>query len=149
MRSRMKRERIDAALAVLFGVALTIAMQGYQFGKSNHTVYLLDAMRHASPELLKNDWFATQTLQYHAAFGIVTRWLYRLHVIEPAFLVGYLLLVLLLHLAWWKIVRALGGGAAAFAMSEVFFHLSAGGAGLGMYQFLQDAAFLPSNIASV
>src|SRR5215217_4086498 len=92
-----RRSRVDAALGVLFGVALTIAMQGYQFGKSNHTVYLLDAMRHASPDLLKNDWFATQTLQYHAAFGVVTHGMYQLHVIEPAFLVGYLALVVLLH----------------------------------------------------
>src|SRR5215207_136073 len=84
------RTRVDAILGVLFGVALTIGMQGYQFGKSNHTVYLLDAMRHASPELLHNDWFATQTLQYHAAFGMLTRWLYQRRVIEPAFLVGYL-----------------------------------------------------------
>src|SRR3954466_14742510 len=110
----MKRERIDTALAVLFGVALTIAMQGYQFGKSNHTVYLLDAMRHASPELLKNDWFTTQTLQYHATFGLLTRWLYQLKIVEPAFLSGYLLLIVLLHVAWWKLVRALGGGAATF-----------------------------------
>jgi hypothetical protein len=143
------KERLEASLAVLFGVALTIAMQGYQFGTSNHTVYLLDAMRHADPRLLRHDWFSTQTLQYHAAFGVLTRWLDELHVVEPAFLAGYVAMAVLLHLAWWKLVRALGGGIAAFGLSEIFYHLSAGGTGLGMYQFLQDASFLPSNIASV
>src|ERR671912_1179856 len=81
--------RIAAVLAVAFGVALTITMQGYQFGKSNHTVYLIDALRHTSPHLLQNDWFATQTLQYHAAFGLLTRGLMKLGVLEPAFLVGH------------------------------------------------------------
>ena len=37
-----------AVLGVAFGVALTLSMQGYQFGKSNHTVYLIDAMRQRS-----------------------------------------------------------------------------------------------------
>ena len=124
-------------------------MQGYQFGKSNHTVYLIDALRHASPDLLQNDWFATQTLQYHAAFGLITRELMKHDIIEPAFLGGHVLLVILLHVAWWRIVRALGGGAAAFMVSQIFFTISAAGTGLGMYQFLQDGAFLPSNIAAV
>jgi len=143
------RPRIEAVLAIGFGVALTLAMQGYQFGRSNHTVYLIDALRHASPHLLQNDWFATQTLHYHAAFGLMTRALMKLGVIEPAFLLGHVALAVLLHAAWWRIVRALGGGAAAFVISEILFHISAAGTGLGMYQFLQDGAFLPSNIASV
>jgi hypothetical protein len=143
------RARVEAALAVAFGVALTLAMQGYQFGRSNHTVYLIDALRHASPHLLRNDWFATQTLHYHAAFGLLTRGLMKLGIIEPAFFIGHLALAVLLHVAWWRIVRALNGGTAAFVVSQILFHVSAAGAGLGMYQFLQDGAFLPSNIASV
>ncbi|MEA2707458.1 MAG: hypothetical protein QOF78_59 [Phycisphaerales bacterium] len=145
----LSRARIEAALAIAFGVMLTLTMQGYQFGKSNHTVYLIDALRHTAPNVLQNDWFATQTLQYHAAFGLLTRGLMMLGIVEPAFLVGHVLLAVLLHVAWWRIVRAMGGGVAAFVLSEVLFHLSGGGIGLGMYQFLQDGAFLPSNIASV
>ena len=52
---------IEAVMGVLFGAALTLCMQGYQFGKSNHTVYLIDALRHVHPELLNNDWFAIRT----------------------------------------------------------------------------------------
>ena len=33
-----------APLAIAFAVAMTFAIQGYQFGHSNHTVYLLDAL---------------------------------------------------------------------------------------------------------
>lgn len=149
MPTPQRPSRLTAALAIAFGVALTLAMQGYHFGKSNHTVYLIDALRHTQPGTLDNDWFATQTLQYHAAFGLLTRGLMKLDVIRPAFLIGHLALAILLHLAWWRIVRAIGGGVAAFVLSELLFHLSAGGTGLGMYQFLQDGAFLPSNIASV
>src|SRR5687768_8462856 len=76
--SLVTRARIEAVLAVAFGVALTLSMQGYQFGRSNHTVYLIDALRHTSPHLLGNDWFATQTLHYHAAFGLLTRALMKL-----------------------------------------------------------------------
>jgi hypothetical protein len=141
--------RLAAVLCVAFGVALTLAMQGYQFGKSNHTVYLIDALRHTHPGTLDHDWFATQTLQYHAAFGLMTRGLMTLDVIRPAFVIGHVGLAILLHLAWWRIVRALRGGIAAFVLSELLFHVSAGGTGLGMYQFLQDGAFLPSNIAAV
>src|SRR5688572_26002969 len=97
------RGRVEAALAVAFGVALTLAMQGYQFGRSNHTVYLIDALRHAQLHLLQNDWFATQTLHYHAAFGLLTRGLMKLGIIEPAFLAGHVMLAVLLHAAWWRI----------------------------------------------
>ena len=143
------RTRLEALLAIACAVALSLTLHGYQFGTSNHTVYLLDALRHTSPHLLQNDWFATQTLQYHAAFGLLTRALMKLGILEPAFLIGHVLLAVLLHVAWWRIVRALGGGVGAFVVSEVLFHLSAAGTGLGMYQFLQDGSFLPSNIASV
>lgn len=143
------RDRFIAAGAIAFGVTLTLAMQGYQFGQSNHTVYLIDALRQTSPTLLANDWFATQTLHYHAAFGLLTRGLMGLRIVEPAFFIGHVLLAAALHTAWWRIVRTLGGDARTFLVSEVLFHLAAGGTGLGMYQFLQDGAFLPSNIAAV
>ena len=135
--------------AVAFASVLMLAMQGYQFGKSNHTVYLIDALRHASPNLLASDWFATQTLQYHAVFGWITRWLFAPGIIEPAFLLGYLALLVMLHVAWWRIVRAVGADVRVFVVSVVMFQLLAGGTALGMYQFLQDGAFLPSNIAAV
>jgi hypothetical protein len=141
--------RIKAACSILFACGLTLCMQGYQFGKSNHTVYLLDALHHVHPELLNNDWFTTQTLQYHATFGYLTRVLMRMGVLAPAFFIGYAALLLLFHVAWWRLVRVLGGGAGAFIVSEVLYHVSAGGMGLGMYQVLQDGSFLPSNIAAV
>src|SRR5437868_1456119 len=108
-----------AIFGVIFGVALSLAISGYQFGKSNHTVYLLDAIRHASPGLLANDWFTTQTFQYHATFGWLARGLMRVHLLEPGFLVGYLAIVALLHLGWWRLVRDLGGSVGTFLVSEV------------------------------
>jgi hypothetical protein len=143
------RSRIEAGIAIAFGVALTLFMQGYQFGRSNHTVYLLDALRRVEPGLLQNDWFTTQTLQYHAVFGWVTRELFRLGAVAPAFMIGYLGLVVLMHVAWWRLVRLLGGGTGTFVLSVLTYQVSAAGTALGNYQILQDSAFLPSNIAAV
>ncbi len=128
---------------------MTLCLRGYQFGQSNHTVYLIDALRKASPELLAKDWFATQTLQYHAIFGAITELLLRWNLLEPGFLVGYLLLLFAMHLGWHQLTLRLGGTWKTYLVSVVLFHLSAGGLGLGVYHFLQDAAFLPSNIANV
>ena len=149
LRLRRRADLLGVAFAVLFGVVLTLCVEGYQFGKSNHTVYLLDALRKTDPQLLANDWFTTQTLQYHAVFGFITSSLYKLGVIEPSFLVGYLMLAVLFHLGWYVLTVRVGGGQMTYLLSLLLFYLSAGGFGLGMYQFLQDGSFLPSNIANV
>jgi hypothetical protein len=98
---RRAPDRAISIVCILLGCALTVAIQGYQFGKSNHTVYLLDALRHLTPGALQHDWFVTQTLQYHAAFGLLTRALASAGLLKPGFLVGYLALLLLLHGGWW------------------------------------------------
>ena len=128
---------------------MTLAVRGYRFGESNHAVYLIDALRRADPTLLTNDWWTQSTLQYHFVFNALTAGLMRLGILEPAFLVGYLALAVLLHVAWRKLVLRLGGTDGTYLLSVVLYYLLAGGVGLGMYHFLQDSAFLPSNIANV
>lgn len=142
-------EILSALCAITLGVAMTLALRGYQFGHSNHTVYLIDALRHNHPELLANDWFATHTLQYHVVFTRVTAALDRAGWLRPAFLVGYLLLAMMLHVIWLLWVRALGGTNRVYLLSVVLYLLSAAGFGLGMYEFLQDSSFLPSNVANL
>jgi hypothetical protein len=112
-------------------------------------VYLVDALRRLDPSLLRNDWWANSTLQYHFVFNALTASLMRAGVLEPAFLAGYLLLAVLLHVAWRRLVLRLGGSDGAYVLSVVLFYLLAGGVGLGMYHFLQDSAFLPSNVSNV
>ena len=133
--------------AVAWGIAITLVLGFYQFGKSNHTVYLLDALHRMNPQALAGDWYTTQTFQYHAAFGLLTQALWSR--VEPAFLIGYLSLVVLLHTAWFWLTRLAGGGRFAYMVSVLFVYLSGGGTALGSYGFLQDSSFLPSNIASV
>lgn len=128
---------------------MTLAVRGYRFGESNHAVYLVDAIRRLDPSLLRNDWWANSTLQYHFVFNAMTAALMRAGVLEPAFLIGYLLLAVLLHVAWRGIVRSLGGSDGTYLVSVALFYVLAGGVGLGMYHFLQDSAFLPSNISNV
>jgi hypothetical protein len=134
---------------LLLGVCITLTLRGYQFGGGNHCVYLLAPLRELHPELLANDWWTTHTLQYHIAFTKLTALLMRLNLLEPAFLFFYLALLILLHVAWFRIVLALGLDARVYLLSVLLFYLSAGGTGLGSYQFLQDSAFLPGNVANV
>src|SRR4029077_3089512 len=96
-----------------------------------------------------NDWFVTQTFQYHAAFGWFTRVLMKLGILEQGFLVGYLALVVLFHVAWMRRVDAVGGTRRTYLVSVLFYYLSAGGTALGIYQYFQDSSFLASNIANV
>jgi hypothetical protein len=134
---------------VFLGTAMTLCVRGYRFGESNHAVYLLDALRRIDPALLRNDWWTQSTLQYHFVFNAITAGLMRLGILEPAFLVGYLALAVLLHVAWRKLVMRLGGSHGTYLLSVILYYLLAGGVGLGMYHFLQDSAFLPSNISNV
>ena len=136
-------------LAVIAGSAITLAVCGYQFGRSNHAVYLLEPMRLNDPTLLANDWWCASTLQYHGLFSRMSALLMRLNALQSAFIVMYLTLVALFHLAWWRITSLLGGGRSAYFASILLFYISAAGFGLGMYHVFQDSALLPSNIASV
>ncbi|MCC6424269.1 MAG: hypothetical protein IT447_12395 [Phycisphaerales bacterium] len=135
--------------AILLGSALTLCLRGYQFGLSNHTLYLLEAMKKTWPELFHHDWYLNNTLQYHIIFTQITHWFMKLGWEKPAFLIFYLLVLFLFHLAWLKIVFQLGGSVRAYLLSVVLFYFSAGGTGLGSFQFIQDGAFLPSNVANV
>jgi len=140
---------LRAYLTILLGSITTLAIHGYQFGQGNQTIYLLDALRRTEPALLRNDWFLTQTLQYHAAFTLLAETLLRLKLLQPAFVLGYVALIGLFHIAWRGIVRTLGGDDTTYLASVALYYFSAAGTALGMYQFFQDSALLPSNIANV
>lgn len=147
--------------ALLLGCLMSLALSGYNVGKSNHTVYLLDAYRQLDGSLLANDWFTNHTLQYHGVFSLLTRWSIQLGVFEGVFLAGFLLTVAAFHYYIWRIVMLLRGwrgdgrddtdlaGGGTYLLTVLLFHLFAGGTGLGGFQFLQDGAFLPSNVANV
>jgi hypothetical protein len=137
------------AAAIALGCALSLSVSGYQFGRSNHLVYLPDPLHSFDPTLLANDWFTTQTLQYHSVFGLLTHWLLQLNFLEGGFLLGYLLTVVALHGAWRVLVKQMGGTRESYLISVLLVQLAAGGTSLGSYHFLQDSAFLPSNVAAV
>ena len=86
---RIARPMKDAwadALAVTIGCVLMLCVYGYQFGRSNHGVYLLDGIHKADPTIFAHDWYTTQTFQYHAIFGWITATLFKLKIIEPELL---------------------------------------------------------------
>lgn len=141
--------RSDALLALLWGLTLTLCVTGYTFGQSNHHVYLLDALYAQHPENLRRDWFTTHTLQYHVLYTWLVVALQKLNLLSAGFFILYLALAALMHGAWWSIVCRVGGGVRAYLISVLIYHISGGGLGLGVYQFLQDGSFLPSNISAV
>jgi hypothetical protein len=147
--SALSSHHLVTLSCLALGVLITLAVRGYRFGESNHAVYLVDALRRTDPSLLRNDWWANSTLQYHFVFNGMTAALMRVGLLQPAFLTGYLLLAVLLHLGWRILVVRLGGSDGTYLVSVALFYLMAGGVGLGMYHFLQDSAFLPSNVANV
>lgn len=141
--------RSETLLALLWGLTMTLCVTGYTFGQSNHHVYLLDALYLQHPENLQRDWFTTHTLQYHVLYTWLVIALQKLRLLSAGFFLLYVVLVMLMHGAWWSIVRQIGGDLRAYMISVLIYHLSGGGLGLGVYQFLQDSSFLPSNISSV
>ncbi|MGH7177804.1 MAG: hypothetical protein ACREJC_10520, partial [Tepidisphaeraceae bacterium] len=142
--------RLVADFSVLaFGVLMTLTVSGYQFGLGNHTVYLLDALCSTDPTVLRKDWFVRSTLQYHAIFTWMTAVLIRMGIVQSAFAALYVLLAVLWQLAWLRIVQRCGGSRLTYMLSVVMYYLLAGGIALGVYQFLQDGCFLPSNVANV
>ncbi len=142
-------KQFTTQFSLVFGMVLTLAVSGYQFGRGNLTVYLLDGLRIVHPELLRNDWFVTKTLQYHACFSLLTAGLMSVHLLEPGFLIGYLVLIVLWQVFWRRLVIELGGDDRIYLISVFVFYLSAAGISVGVFQFLQDGCFLPSNVASV
>src|SRR3954464_3903668 len=127
--SRPARGLTAAALVpLLLAIALTLTLRGYNYGGGNHPVYLLAPLQKVHPELLKNDWWTTHTLQYHVAYTTLTAALMRLGVVEPVFLVLYLALVVLLQVAWLRLVLTLGLSTRHYLLSVVLYSLSAGGA---------------------
>src|SRR5438045_9181022 len=104
-------------LLLLIGIGLTFLVGGYQLGQSNHTVYLIDPLRQNNPQILANDWWATTTLQYHGVFSKLSAALMRWGIIRGSFLLGYLALVVLFQLGWWRINRILGGSGETFLLS--------------------------------
>ncbi|MEM6560968.1 MAG: DUF6798 domain-containing protein, partial [Planctomycetota bacterium] len=141
--------RRATAFALLWGVLVSHVIRGYQFGRGNHHVYLLDALRINDPTLLQNDWWTANTLQYHWVFSYVAAVVMRVGIAEVAFLLMHAATVVLLHLAWWRIVRTLRGDLSVYVVSVLLYHALGGGFGLGLYAFLQDSSFLPSNAAAV
>lgn len=133
----------------MLAIALTLVVRGYQFGRSNHTVYLLDSLRVNDPTLLANDWYTTHTLQYHFVFTHLTAAFDRMGILRPAYLVGYLALIVFFQIAWFLLNQTLGGTRRTYLLSVLLYYLSAGGAGLGVFCFMQDSAFVPSNISNI
>ena len=145
----MRRPDLLTILALAWGTLASLAVRGYQFGRGNHHVYLLDALRLNDPAVLASDWWTTHTFQYHVAFTHFSAWVLKLGVAPAAFLIAHLACVVGLHAAWLGLVRRLGGGFAEYTASVLVYYAMAAGFGLGMYAYLQDSGFLPSNAAAV
>src|SRR5688572_32861136 len=131
MEDQAERSFHSLLLPLLLGVAVTLVIRGYQYGGGNHSVYLIAPLRQVQPELLAHDWWTNKTLQYHVAFTNLTAGLMKLGIERPAFATTYLALVVLMHVAWLRLVVWLGFDGRVYLFSALLYYLSAGGTGLG------------------
>src|SRR5436190_23958741 len=76
-------------LLLMTGMSISLLIGGYQYGLSNHTVYLVEPLRENNPQILQNDWWATSTLQYHSVFSTMSAGLIRCGIICETFLMAY------------------------------------------------------------
>ncbi|MEM7806758.1 MAG: DUF6798 domain-containing protein [Planctomycetota bacterium] len=136
-------------LAIVAAALLCMAVTGYSFLAGNHEVYLLEPLRRSGLASFAGDPFVTETLQYHGLFSFVASYLFHWNVAEAGFLIIFLALGFTLAWAWWRVVRHLGGGIAAFLASVVAYHVFLGDRALGIYSMLQDGQFNAGNVAAV
>ncbi len=64
-----KQWPLNIPVSVLLLGALTGVAFGFQFGYGNQTTYLVSGLRLLDPQYLANDWWATETVQYHRRFA--------------------------------------------------------------------------------
>ncbi len=73
---------VAAAGSLAFGASF-----GWQYGVNNQVVYLLGALKMATPGIFARDWFATQTTHYHPAYELLGALL--LWIRHDGALIGY------------------------------------------------------------
>lgn len=130
-------------MCLLFACAL-----GVHYGVSDQNAYLLSGLRMADPSFLAGDWFASETVQHHAAF---TYLIYLLQWIGPLPWTSaalYLLLKALVAFSAYVTLRALYDRPfLPFLLSLILLHLAVGTTKLLSHPFFVPW-LLPAGTAS-
>jgi hypothetical protein len=145
-----KRGREAAGVAVAFTVAFAFALSfGLNFGTGNQTSYLLAAIHRLDPNLLRRDWFVTETTQYHLVYTELGAALLALDPSGRLMAALNLVLVTATGLAVYAMCRMLAGPRGAlpsFFLTMAFAFAKHWPGPLTTYVF--DEAFQPSGLAS-
>jgi len=109
------KDRLGARkTAATWGLVLTSAVVfalsfGLSYGVGNHNTYLLGGLRLAHPDLLANDWLASQTTNYHKFFSYPAALLFRLDSSGWAFAVANVVMIVAGALIIFLLVDTLVG----------------------------------------
>lgn len=91
------------SLVVLLGLLMAASI-GFSYLTGNQHTYLVDGLRMIDPELLKHDWFATQTTHYHGHFGAI---LWLINQVAPLGIGTISLNVFLIGVSVWALYQLL------------------------------------------
>lgn len=135
VRSRFDAERLAVGvLCLLFALSL-----GAHYGVSDQNVYLLSGLRLADPSFLAKDWFASETVQHHAAFTYLVYLLQATGPLPWTSAALYLLLKALAALSAYVTLRALyDRPLLPFLLSLILLHLA-----IGTTKLLSHPFFVP------
>jgi hypothetical protein len=135
-----------ALLATLYAVSF-----GFNYGVDNHPVYLLQALRLIKPEILHQDWYASEAMQYHPVFSYLAAPL--LLVSEKGWGIGLALTVsvMVTIVCWYLPMRRLvkTPQVAAPALAAVVALLLATKSESIAISYIFNDAFQPSTLGSV
>lgn len=135
------------ALALFIAIA-----NGLTFGdsRSNQSVYLIEGLRRVHPDLWANDWWATQTTQYHVVFNWLVELLARLGGLAWGLAALNVACVALLVVLAWLLLRDLRPPAAlaTFGLLAVVFFVGDESESAG-WTYLYTRALQPSTIGAV
>ncbi len=134
------RSRFDAERLTVGGLCLLFALSlGAHYGVSDQNVYLLSGLRMADPSFLAKDWFASETVQHHAAFTYLVYLLRATGPLPWTSAALYLLLKALVALSAYVTLRALYDRPfLPFLLSLILLHLA-----IGTTKLLSHPFFVP------
>ncbi|GEM_PF-5858698 len=140
MTFKWARTRCDAERLAVGGLCLLFALSlGAHYGVSDQNVYLLSGLRLADPSFLAKDWFASETVQHHAAFTYLVYLLQATGPLPWTSAALYLLLKALVALSAYVTLRALyDRPLLPFLLSLILLHLA-----IGTTKLLSHPFFVP------
>ncbi len=112
--TQSKRTQLIENIIIVISILFIAAIFGFNYGEGNQNTYLIDGLIKIHPNLLQNDWLASETIHYHKVFSyLIILSSYFGNLAWSLAIINYLVIVLSL-LFIYKIIRELENGDSYF-----------------------------------